>query len=212
MAYDLVIRNGLVVDGTGGPAREADIAINGDTIGRISDSGREEIDAKGCIVTPGFVDLHTHLDAQIGWDPLLKPISRQGVTTALMGNCGVTFAPCKPEDQEIIAAMMETVEDIPREAIMTGLPWTWENYGEYLDAIEQMNPAVNIGGLVGHCAIRYYVMGDRGAAMVMADVGDNGGLTLNKDFWVEFPKGYRSHQIRLEGGDCSTDSFCYPNV
>lgn len=167
MTYDLVIRGGLVADGTGGPAFRADIAINGDKIaeiGVIEETGREEIDATGMLVTPGFVDLHTHLDAQIGWDPLLSPVSRQGVTTALMGNCGVTFAPCKKEDQEIIAAMMETVEDIPREAILTGLPWTWENYGEYLDAIEEMNPAINIGGLVGHCAIRYYVMGDRGVA------------------------------------------------
>lgn len=167
MTYDLVIRGGLVADGTGQPAFKADIAVNGDKIAKIGvveETGREEIDATGMLVTPGFVDLHTHLDAQIGWDPLLSPVSRQGVTTALMGNCGVTFAPCKKEDQEIIAAMMETVEDIPREAILTGLPWTWENYGEYLDAIEEMNPAINIGGLVGHCAIRYYVMGDRGVA------------------------------------------------
>ncbi len=167
MDYDLIIRNGLIADGTGAPAYKADIAITGDkiaAIGKIDGSAKEEINAGGNLVTPGFVDLHTHLDAQIGWDPLLSPVSRQGVTTALMGNCGVTFAPCKKEDQEIIAAMMETVEDIPRQAILTGLPWSWENYGEYLDAIEQMNPAINIGGLVGHCAIRYYVMGDRGVA------------------------------------------------
>jgi len=165
MTYDLVIRNGRVVDGTGKPAYEADIAINGNeivAIGTITEAGTEEIDAQGNLVTPGWVDLHTHLDAQISWDPLLTPISRQGVTTALMGNCGVTFAPCKVEDRELIAAMMETVEDIPREAIMTGLPWTWDTYGEYLDAIEKMNPAINVGGLVGHSAVRYYVMGDRG--------------------------------------------------
>ena len=165
MAYDLVIRNGRVVDGTGKAAFAADIAINGNeivAIGTIDDSGTEEIDAQGNLVTPGWVDLHTHLDAQIGWDPLLTPISRQGVTTALMGNCGVTFAPCKKEDQILIAEMMEKVEDIPRDAIMTGLPWTWDTYGEYLDAVEKMDPAINIGGLVGHSAIRYYVMGDRG--------------------------------------------------
>ena len=165
MTYDLVIRGGTIVDGTGAPAFEGDIAINGNeivAIGTIAEAGKEEIDATGQIVTPGWVDLHTHLDAQIGWDPALTPISRQGVTTALMGNCGVTFAPCKQEDQQLIAAMMETVEDIPREAIMTGLPWTWDTYGEYLDAVEKMDPAINIGGLVGHSAIRYYVMGDRG--------------------------------------------------
>ena len=165
MIYDLVIRGGTIVDGTGAPAFEGDVAINGNeiiAIGTIAETGKEEIDATGQIVTPGWVDLHTHLDAQIGWDPLLTPISRQGVTTALMGNCGVTFAPCKQEDQQLIAAVMETVEDIPREAIMTGLPWTWDTYGEYLDAVEKMDPAINIGGLVGHSAIRYYVMGDRG--------------------------------------------------
>lgn len=164
MSHDLVIRKGMVADGSGGEPFEADIAVSDGRItevGSVSGRGREEIAAAGNLVCPGFVDLHTHLDAQIGWDPLLTPVSCQGVTTALMGNCGVTFAPCKEADKELIAAMMETVEDIPREAILTGLPWTWESYGQYLDALESMNPAINVGGLVGHCAIRYYVMGDR---------------------------------------------------
>ena len=120
------------------------------------------LDAQGAAVTPGFIDLHTHLDAQIGWDPNLTPSSCHGVTSALMGNCAVSFAPCKPEDQTFLAEMMEAVEDIPREAILSGLPWDWQSHGEYLDSIERLKPAINVAGLVGHAAIRYYVMGARG--------------------------------------------------
>ena len=165
MAHDWVIRGGEVVDGTGSEPVIADVAIDGGTItavGRIDAPGREEVDAAGHTVTPGFVDMHTHLDAQIGWDPMLTPVSWHGVTTALIGNCGVTFAPCRPNDRKLLAGMMETVEDIPAEAILSGLPWTWEGYGGYLDALESLNPAINVAGLVGHCALRFYVMGDRG--------------------------------------------------
>jgi N-acyl-D-aspartate/D-glutamate deacylase len=121
------------------------------------------------MVTPGFIDTHTHLDAQIGWDPDMTPVSWHGVTTALIGNCGVTFAPCKPQDREFLASMMETVEDIPREAIMSGLPWDWEQYGEYLSSISEKPTAINVAGLVGHSAIRYYVMGDRSFADQASD-------------------------------------------
>ena len=164
MAHDLVIRGGTIYDGTGTPPTMGDVAVDGDTVtavGEISDRGHEEIDANGHIVTPGFVDIHTHLDAQIGWDPMLTPVSWHGVTTALMGNCGVTFAPCRADDRELLAGMMETVEDIPKDAILDGLPWNWEHYSEYLDSVETMNPAINIAGLVGHCALRFYVMGER---------------------------------------------------
>ena len=164
MAHDLVIRGGELVDGTGAEARPGDLAIDGGTIsavGQVDGKGKREIDARGLAVTPGFVDLHTHLDAQIGWDPQMTPVSWHGVTTALLGNCGVTFAPCKPADVELLAAMMETVEDIPKNAILTGLPWDWEGYGGYLDAIERLNPALNVAGMVGHCAVRFYVMGER---------------------------------------------------
>jgi N-acyl-D-aspartate/D-glutamate deacylase len=164
MAHDLVIRNGLVVDGTGAEPFPADLAVDGDTItaiGAVGSRGREEIDAQGHAVTPGFVDLHTHLDAQVGWDPDLTPVSWHGVTTALFGNCGVTFAPVRPSDHEFLAGMMETVEDIPRKAILHGLPWNWESYAEYLNSVAAMNPAINIAGLVGHCAVRFYVMGER---------------------------------------------------
>ena len=164
MAHDVVIRGGNVVDGTGEAPYQADIAIDGDQIseiGVVSDQGREEIQADGLNVSPGFIDLHTHLDAQIGWDPQVTSVSWHGVTTALLGNCGVTFAPCKETDREFLAGMMETVEDIPKDAILHGLPWNWESYGGYLDALEALGPSINICGLVGHCATRFYVMGER---------------------------------------------------
>jgi len=165
MQHDLIIRGGLIVDGSGSEPYFADLAIDDDTIvaiGKIEGNGVREIDAKGHAVTPGFIDLHTHLDAQAGWDPNLTPIVWHGVTTALIGNCGVTFAPCKPQDQEYLAQMMESVEDIPSSVILNGLPWDWESYGEYLDSLEKLEPAINLVGMVGHCAIRTYVMGERG--------------------------------------------------
>ena len=164
MSHDLVIRGGTVVDGTGAAPYTADVAIVGDTIaeiGKVASKGKEEIQADGLNVSPGFIDLHTHLDAQIGWDPQVTSVSWHGVTTALLGNCGVTFAPCKPSDREFLAGMMETVEDIPKNAILHGLPWNWESYGGYLDALEALGPSINIAGLVGHCAVRFYVMGER---------------------------------------------------
>ena len=164
MAHDLVIRGGTIADGSGADPVPGDVAVNGTTItevGNVEGAGRREIDARGLLVTPGFVDTHTHLDAQIGWDPMLTPVSWHGVTTALLGNCGVTFAPCHASDRDFLAGLMETVEDIPKDAILGGLPWSWEDYGGYLDALQDLNPAINVAGLVGHCAVRYYVMGER---------------------------------------------------
>ena len=164
MSHDLVIRGGTVVDGTGAEPFNADIAVDGDqiaAIGQVAGKGKQEIDADGLNVSPGFIDLHTHLDAQIGWDRKVTSVSWHGVTTALFGNCGVTFAPCKATDREFLAGMMETVEDIPKKAILHGLPWNWESYGGYLDALAALGPAINICGLVGHCATRFYVMGER---------------------------------------------------
>jgi len=165
MAHELIIRNGTVIDGTGANGVRADIAINGERITAIGDLSGEiavrEIDATGLTVTPGFVDLHTHLDAQIGWDPYMTSSSWHGVTTVLMGNCGVTFAPVRPENREYLAEMMESVEDIPRQAILGGLPWDWETFPQYLDSVQRLAPALNVVGMVGHCAVRYHVMGDR---------------------------------------------------
>lgn len=165
MAHDLVIRGGRVVDGTGGEPFDADIAVDGGRIARVGDLGNvavtTTIDASGRIVTPGFVDIHTHLDAQVGWDPEMRSSSYHGVTTALIGNCGVTFAPVSPHNRRYMAELMESVEDISADAIMDGLPWSWTSYGEYLDAVQELRPALNVVGLAGHSAIRFEAMGDR---------------------------------------------------
>jgi N-acyl-D-amino-acid deacylase len=164
MEHDVIIKNGNIIDGTGSAAYSGDISIKDGVIteiGEINGDAAEIIDAEGMTVSPGFIDIHTHLDAQIGWDPEMTPICWHGVTTALIGNCGLTFAPCKPDDVELLAGMMETVEDIPKQAILSGLPWNWEHYGQYLDTLEELKPSLNVAGLVGHSAVRYYVMGDR---------------------------------------------------
>ena len=170
MNHDIIIRNGTVVDGTGAPAIRADVGIKADRIaeiiglddGGIDGAGAREIDAEGRLVTPGFVDIHTHLDAQLAWDPIGTSSCWHGVTSVVMGNCGVTFAPCRPEDRSTLAEMMESVEDIPRDAILDGLAWDWETYGEYYDSIDRLPKGPNAGGLVGHSALRTYVMGERG--------------------------------------------------
>ncbi|MFN0026692.1 MAG: N-acyl-D-amino-acid deacylase family protein [Acidimicrobiales bacterium] len=175
MRYDLVIRGGTVIDGTGGPARQADVGIVGDKvveIGECAGDATETVDATGRLVTPGFVDIHTHLDAQMAWDPVGTVSCWHGVTTAVMGNCGVTFAPCKPEDRETLARMMESVEDIPADAILSGLPWDWETYTEYLDSYARIPMGINLGGMVGHCSVRIAAMGDRAIDQHHADATD----------------------------------------
>ena len=172
MSYDIVIRDGKIVDGSGNEPFYGDLAIKNNTIseiGNVDSQGKEEVKANGLVISPGFVDIHTHLDAQIGWDNELKPVSCHGVTSVLMGNCGVTFAPCKPEDRELMAHMMQTVEDIPKEAILGGLAWDWEDYGEYLNSIEKLNLGLNVAGMVGHSAVRYYVMGERSVEELATD-------------------------------------------
>ena len=161
---DIVIRNGTLIDGTGAPGQQGDLAIEGDRIvavGKVDTRGAREIDATGKLVTPGFVDIHTHLDAQLAWDPAASSSCFHGVTSVVLGNCGVTFAPCKPQDRAYLAEMMESVEDIPAKSILSGLSWNWESYGEYLQAIDAMPKGVNVGGMVGHCAVRYHAMGER---------------------------------------------------
>jgi N-acyl-D-aspartate/D-glutamate deacylase len=164
MAYDVVIRNGLVVDGTGAEPVHADVALQGDrvaAVGQVEGSGHQEIDADGRLVTPGFVDVHTHLDAQIFWDPQVTSSCWHGVTSVVLGNCGVTFAPCAPTSREYLATMMEAVEDIPARAILEGMSWNWETYGDYLAELDRLPKGVNVGGMIGHCALRFYVMGER---------------------------------------------------
>jgi N-acyl-D-amino-acid deacylase len=165
MDADLVIRSGLVVDGTGAPGQVADVALAGGRVVAVEPgwegSGRREVDADGLVVTPGFVDIHTHLDAQLGWDAIGTSSCWHGVTSVVLGNCGVTFAPCRPADRAFLAEMMESVEDIPRSAILDMLPWDWEGYGGYLDWIDRLPKGLNVGGMVGHSAVRVHAMGER---------------------------------------------------
>ena len=163
MTYDILIKNGTIVDGTGAQAIQGNVAISGDKIAAVGDvtgDARQTFDAEGRLVTPGFVDIHTHLDAQITWDPIASSSCWHGVTSVVMGNCGVTFAPCKPDDRIYLARLMESVEDVPAKSIDSGMPWTWETYGEYLQALDKLPKGVNVGGLVGHCAVRLYAMGE----------------------------------------------------
>jgi N-acyl-D-aspartate/D-glutamate deacylase len=175
MEADLVIRNGLVLDGTGGAAREADVAIAGDRIlavGQVNGRGREEIDAKGLLVTPGFVDIHTHYDAQAVWDSHMAPSAWHGVTTGVMGNCGVGFAPCKPADRQKLVELMEGVEDIPGACLHEGLDWQWESFAEYLSALDRRKRDIDLGALLPHAAVRVFVMGERALALEPANQAD----------------------------------------
>ncbi|MDA7832993.1 amidohydrolase family protein [Pseudomonadales bacterium] len=163
--YDLIIRNGHVVDGSGGKSGILDVAVKDGLIHAVGenlpDTALNEIDAAGLIVTPGFVDVHTHYDGQATWDSHLNPSSNLGTTTVVMGNCGVGFAPCKPEDRDVLIQLMEGVEEIPETAMAEGLPWTWESFPEYLDTLDAKPRDIDVAALVPHGPVRVFVMGER---------------------------------------------------
>jgi N-acyl-D-amino-acid deacylase len=173
--HDLVIRNGTIVDGTGAAAFSGDVAIDAGVItevGAVTGQGREEIDATGRLVTPGFVDVHTHYDGQVTWDPTLAPSSWHGVTTIVMGNCGVGFAPVRPDRHAWLIGLMEGVEDIPGTALAEGIRWGWETFPEFLDFLDDQPLMIDVGTQVPHGAVRGYVMGERGARNEPANPDD----------------------------------------
>jgi N-acyl-D-aspartate/D-glutamate deacylase len=170
--HDLVIRNGTIVDGTGRPRFEGDLAIDAgriSAVGGAAGTGRREIDARGLLVAPGWVDVHTHYDGQVTWDPILAPSSWHGVTTLVMGNCGVGFAPRRPGEESFLIELMEGVEDIPGTALHEGIDWRWESFPEYLDALERMERVLDVAAQVPHCAIRAYVLGERAHDLDVSD-------------------------------------------
>jgi N-acyl-D-aspartate/D-glutamate deacylase len=164
MTYDLVIKNGTVIDGSGAPRYRADVAIADGriaAIGRVDGKAKRQVDAEGHVVTPGFVDGHTHMDAQVFWDPIGSCSCYHGVTTVVMGNCGFTLAPCKAEDADLVFRNLERAEDIARESMLAGIKWSWESFPQFLDTIDALPKGINYAGYMGHSALRTYVMGER---------------------------------------------------
>jgi N-acyl-D-amino-acid deacylase len=198
--HDLVIRNGTIVDGTGRERFQGDVAIDAGRIsevGRVSGRGRREIDAAGQIVAPGWVDIHTHYDGQATWDPILAPSSWNGVTTLVMGNCGVGFAPVRPGTEDFLIELMEGVEDIPGTALHEGIDFTWESFGEYLDALEGMERVLDIAAQVPHCAVRAYVLGERAHDLEVTDDEIAQMATITRDALAAGAVGFSTSRTIL---------------
>ena len=161
--YDLILKGGRIYDGSGMPSFNADVAVRGGRIagiGRVNDAADKVLDVGGLAVAPGIIDFHTHFDAQIWWDPLVSSSNEHGVTTVVMGNCGLTLAPCKPEGHDALIGTFVRVEGMPRQSLQAGIPWEWRTHGELLDSLGRKPLGLNVASLVGHCAVRQYAMGE----------------------------------------------------
>jgi N-acyl-D-aspartate/D-glutamate deacylase len=215
--YDLVIRNGILVDGTGASSFTGDLAIRDGKIAEVGGKvgpGRREIDATGQIVCPGFIDTHTHYDGQVTWDPHLSPSSWHGVTTAVMGNCGVGFAPVRPAEKDYLIEIMEGVEDIPGSALAEGMTWDWESFPEYLDSLDRQRRSIDVAAQVPHCALRCYVMGRGRALDVEATDQDITEMALlTKEAIAAGAVGFstsRTFVHRSKSGELIPGTHCHP--
>jgi N-acyl-D-aspartate/D-glutamate deacylase len=204
--YDIVIRGGTIIDGTGRAAFTGDVAIAGGRIAAVGGKagpGRREIDAAGLLVTPGWVDVHTHYDGQAMWDPLLAPSCWHGVTTAMFGNCGVGFAPVKPHHRAALMDLMEGVEEIPGVVLADGLTWEWESFSDFLDALERRPHAIDVAAQVAHLPLRVYVMGDRAVRLEAArpeDIAEMRRLTIEALQAGAFGFHYFAHGFEQDPG------------
>ncbi|MEL6189721.1 MAG: amidohydrolase family protein, partial [Myxococcota bacterium] len=215
--HDLVIRNGKIVDGTGRPAFSGDLAIDGDRLSAVGGDigrGRRELDADGQLVTPGFVDAHTHYDGQVTWDPDLAPSSWHGTTTVVMGNCGVGFAPVRPDQHDFMIRVMEGVEEIPGAALEEGLAWDWESFPQYLDAVARQERTLDVVAQVPHCALRCYVMGEERALDDEARPEDIAKMAeLTREALAAGALGFSTSRTllhRIKGGEPVPGTHCRP--